>query len=286
MRYVVHGDKVFPEGITEDPDGRGFYVSGSADGTIYRGERGVPDTEVWQEAGSDGRDCALGMAADPYGRLLVCGGKDGVLYAYDLATGALVARRAVGTEPTLLNDVCVLGDHAYVTDSLRPVVWRFGLGADGVGEAEELVGLTSHDPGDAYLNGIVPTPDGDGLLVAAQGTGELWRVEVATRTASRVDLGGVPVNGDGMVWVGDVLYVCDNTDEPDGSVRYWLTALRLDGTHRAVLAGRWEQRPEDTPTTVAHVGGRLLLVHSQFAMRRLGRPVEPPFTVGELDPPL
>src|ERR1043165_4722237 len=152
MNYVIPGEAVFPEGITEAPDGRGFYVSSSADGTIFRGELDVADLKVWQAAGTDGRDCALGMAVDPHGRLLVCGGKDGVLYAYDLATGDLAARRPVGTEPTLLNDVCVLDGPAYVADSLRPVVGRFRLDAEGVGEAEELIDLSPQDPGDAYLN--------------------------------------------------------------------------------------------------------------------------------------
>lgn len=282
MRYLIPGDAVFPEGITTD--GRAFYVSSSADGTIYRGEIGVPDLKVWLEAGTDGRDRALGMTVDPYGRLLVCG--DGALYAYDLATSAFIAKRPVATEPTLLNDVYVLDGHAYVTDSLRPVLWRFRVDAEGVGEAEEFADISSLDPGELpYLNGVVPTASGDGLLAAAQGTGELWRFELATGAASRVDLGGVPVNGDGMVWVGDVLYVCDNTDEPDGSVRYWLTALRFEEPGRAALAGRWEQSEADTPTTAAYLGGRLLLVHSQFGARRSGR-AAPPFTVGEVEVPL
>ncbi|MEV0646921.1 hypothetical protein AB0I28_16810 [Phytomonospora sp. NPDC050363] len=286
MRYVIPGEAVFPEGVTEAPDGRGFFVSGSADGTIFRGELGGGDLTVWGPAGSDGRDSALGMTVDPHGRLLVCGGKSGVLFAYDLATGALAARRPVGAEPTLLNDVCVLDGHAYVTDSLRPVVWRFALAPDSVGPAEEYFDLTPHDPGDAYLNGIVPTRDGTGLYAAAQGTGELWRLDPATRAAARVDLGGVPVNGDGMVWVDDVLYVCDNTDEPDGSARYWLTALHLaDDGRSGVLAGRWERTVADTPTTVAYVGGRLLLVNSQFGARREGT-AKAPFTVSEVGVPL
>jgi len=282
MRYLVPGDAVFPEGITEDPDGRGFYVSSSADGTVYRGELGVPDLKVWQAAGSDGRERALGMAVAE-GLLLVCT-PGGVLYAYDLATGGLVAKRAVPSSPTLLNDVCVHDGHAWVTDSLRPVVWRFAVSSGGVGEAEEFVDLTPQDPGNAYLNGIVPTLDGRALLVAAQGTGELWRFDLESRAASRMDLGGAVVNGDGMVWAGDVLYVCDNTDEADGSVRYWLTALRVVGD-RASLAGRWEQSVDDTPTTAAYLGGRLLLVHSQFGARRLGRAAAP-FTVGEIEVPL
>lgn len=40
-----------------------------------------------------------------------------------------------------------------------------------------------------------------------------------------VDLGGERLNGDGLAFAGGLLYACDNSDEPDGSVRYWLTAL-------------------------------------------------------------
>lgn len=283
--YTLPGAGIFPEGITEDPGGTAFYVSGSSDGTVFRGELGRPELTVWLPPGSDGRESALGMTADAHGRLLVCGGSGGVLYAYDLATAALVARHAVGTAPTLLNDVCVHDGHAYVTDSMRPVVWRFPLG-DTVGPPEEWLDLAPFGAVDPYLNGIVPTRDGTALLAAAQGTGELWHLNLAGRKAERVDLGGVLANGDGMVWVGEVLYVCDNTDEPDGSARYWLTALRTspDG-RRAELAGRWERAAADTPTTVAYLGGRLLLVNSQFAGRRMGT-VKEPFTVSVVGVPL
>lgn len=89
----------------------------------------------------------------------------------------------------------------------------------------------------------------------------------------RRGVGIVPVNA------------CDNTDEPDGSVRFWLTALRLSADARAAtLAGRWERALTDTPTTLAWLGGRLYVVNSQFFARRAGT-AAPPFTVSALPPP-
>jgi sugar lactone lactonase YvrE len=49
--YLLPGDGIFPEGITEDPDGRTFYVGSSGDGTIFRGRLDDPRTEVLQEGG-------------------------------------------------------------------------------------------------------------------------------------------------------------------------------------------------------------------------------------------
>jgi len=285
--YVVPGDAVFPEGITEDPDGVTFYVSSADDGSIFRGRTDTAELERWLPGGADGRTTALGMAVDAAGRLLICGGSTGHLYAYGTPAGELIARRTVPSAQALLNDVCVTGGYAYVTDSQRPVVWRLATAGE-LGQPEEWLDLSDHgaEPDRLhYLNGIVPARDGSLLLIAAQGTGALWRADVTARTASPVDLGGELVNGDGLVFAGDLLYACDNTDEPDGSVRYWLTALRLSADARAgALAGRWERRPADTPTTLAFTGGRLYAVNSQFAGRRAGT-AGPPFTVSAMTPP-
>jgi Cu-Zn family superoxide dismutase len=271
--YLLPGDGVFPEGITEDPDGATFYVSSYAQGTIFRGRLDEPETEVWLAAGADGRTRAAGMAVDPAGRLLVCGGDTGRLFGYDTTSGALVARHTVPGR-SLLNDVCVAGGYAYVTDSVRPVLWRVPLG-DAIGAPEEW--LTVPDPGELpYLNGIVALDAGRTLLVAAQGTGTLWRIDVAAATAEQIDVGGVPVNGDGLVVVDDLVYVCDNIDLPDGGADHVLTALRPAPDRRsAALVGRWPQRHRDTPTTVAHLADRLLLVHSQFAGQHDGTAAAP-----------
>jgi sugar lactone lactonase YvrE len=287
--YVLPGDDVFPEGITEDPDGVTFYVSSSRHGTIFRGRIDAPELEVWQPGGVDGRTESFGMAVDGAGRLLVCGGGTGHLFAFDRSSGAQLARRTVpATSETFLNDVCVVNDAAYVTDSLEPVVWRLPLGPE-VGEFELFSDLRDHgaDPETQPLpNGIVPVDAGRAVLVAAPGTGVLWRVDVATGSATLVDVGGTRINGDGLVFVGDVLYICDNTEEPDGSTRYCLTALELAPDARSgKVLGRWERSTADTPTTAAYLDGRLYLVNSQFAGRDAGTATAP-YTVKALVPPL
>lgn len=197
--YVLPGDGVFPEGITEDPDGVTFYVSGSANGTIYRGRITEPELEVWAPGGADDRTQVLGMAVDGAGLLLACGGKTGELYAFDTGTGELVVRHAVASDPALLNDICVAGDSAYMTDSLQPIVWRVPLGdktgdrAGGeVGVPEVFSDFRAHgvDPEAMhYLNGVVLARDGGGLIVAAQGTGVLWRVDLVTGEPVAIDVG-------------------------------------------------------------------------------------------------
>jgi Cu-Zn family superoxide dismutase len=297
--YILPGEQVFPEGITEDPDGVTFYVSSARDGTVFRGRTDRDQVDVWLPGGADGRTEALGMAVDHAGRLLVCGGSTGHLFAVDRASGALAARYPVPSSATLLNDVCVLDGCAYVTDSVRPVVWRLPLDGEpgdpgdpsrtgGPGQPAvwvDLTGFGARPDVEHYLNGIASTGTGGPLVVAAQGAGVLWRVDVTSAEAVPIDLGGVTVNGDGMVVVGDLLYVCDNSDEPDGSVRFWLTALRLTAdARRGELVGRWERPYADTPTTAAYLGGRLYLVNSQFAAARDGT-AKAPFTVSALAPP-
>lgn len=285
--YVLPGEDVFPEGITEDPGGVMFYVSSARQGTIFRGRTDAAGLEVWQPGGVDGRGQALGMAVDDANRLLVCGGETGYLFAYDTCAGQLLAQRTVPATPTLLNDVCVTGRAAYVTDSARPVVWRVPLD-DGIGELEPFADLTRYgaDPAAGhYLNGIVPALGGTILVVAAQGTGVLWRVDLMTGAAAPIDLNGALVSGDGLVFAGDLLYACDNTEEPDGAVRFWLTAIRLQpGADSGQLAGRWERPAADSPTTAAYIDGRLYLVNSQLLGDRDGS-ARPPFTVSALAPP-
>lgn len=282
--YELPGDQVFPEGIAVGPDGRTFYVSGARNGAIYRGHLDEPRLEVWQQPGVDGRDRAVGMAVDDRGRLLVCGWTSGCLYAFDTRTGEARGTRQVPVAEAGLNDVTVHDGYAYVTDSGEPLIWRFAVGAE-LGEHERWLDLGEHGastkPFTDFLNGIVATPDGRALIVAAQGAGVLWRVDLATKQAARIPL-DTAVNGDGLAYANGTLYICDNTDEPDGSVRYWLTAVDPDA---ARLLGRWERPHDDSPTTLAEAEGRLLLVNSQFGADRLGR-ARAPFTIGVLEAPL
>ncbi|GLZ76381.1 hypothetical protein Afil01_11880 [Actinorhabdospora filicis] len=285
-QYVIPGDGVFPEGITEGIGRHEFYVSASAGGAIYRGDTGRRELEPWLPGGEDGRVSTLGLALDGHGRILICGGRSKAFYAYNLSSGDLEERHEYAG---FLNDVCVHGGFAYLTDSHNPRILRAEVGEKGVGAPELWLDLSTEET-DPFFNGIVPTPDGSAIVWAAQGSHHLWRAAVSqtpgsSGKAEMIDVGDLLIAGDGMVFVGDVLYICDNTDEADGSARFWLTALTSsDGWRSAELAGRWERPAADTPTTVAHRDGRLLLVNSQFVGRDKGTAAAP-FTVSAVPLP-
>ncbi len=262
------GEGVHPEGIAEDPDGVTFYVSSARQGTIFRGRLDRQELEIWQPAGVDGRTNSLGMTVDGRGRLLVCGHRSGHLFAYDTRTGALVWRQRVPSADPMLNDVCVVGEHAYVTDSHSPIVWRFPLDGGDPAEWADL-GEAQLRP---YLNGVVAHEGG--LLVAAQGTEVLWRVDLASRETTRLADG---IAADGMMIVDDILWACDNNDKG-----FYLSGYRLSPT--VSLVHRITLPTDDTPTTVAHLGGRALVVNSQFIPGREGR-AAPPFTVTAVELP-
>ncbi|WP_018348310.1 SMP-30/gluconolactonase/LRE family protein [Longispora albida] len=278
--YLLPGENVHPEGIAADPDGETFYVSSARQGTIFRGRIGQPELEVWQPGGADGRGNALGLTVTGDGRLIVCGSESGYVFWYDTASGELVARRQVPAAETLLNDVCVAGGYAYVTDSKRPVIWRFALGGSDaeIGEAEEWLDLGEAEL-TPYLNGIVPALDDTVLLVAAQGTEVLWRVDIASRSAEKLD---GQVSADGLVLLGGKLYACDNAETADG-LEFYLSEFTLPADLRGFeLARRWQRDTEQTPTTVAWLGGRMLLVNSQFVAGRNGTAAAP-FTISAVE---
>ena len=116
-------------------------------------------------------------------------------------------------------------------------------------------------------------------LVVQSSTGNLYRVDLATRAVSQVDLGGVALtSGDGLELVGGrTLYVVRNSLETIATVDLAKDAARGTVTAQTVLPDlRY-------PTTATAVANRLLVVNSQFDQRG-GDPVEP-FTVSSIPRP-
>ncbi|WP_328992840.1 hypothetical protein OG394_01140 [Kribbella sp. NBC_01245] len=264
--YLLPGDWVRPEGITLGPS-NDFFSGSSADGTIYRCNLMEPTAEVWSPPGVDGRTVALGM--DLYGeaQLVVCGGRTGALFVYDVAGRALISKRVVDG---YLNDVLVVGNRAYATDSSRPVVWEFDLLGNEAPKPIDLVGAGSG----AYLNGIAATADGTALLVAAQGTEVLWRVELADGSACAI---ARDFAADGLLLLGDTLIGVCNRGETVETAEFFLAALGLtDNARSAALIGTFADPRFDTPTTLVADGNRLLVVNAQFAK---GAAAAPPFQV-------
>ncbi|MGN6635843.1 MAG: hypothetical protein ACTHJ6_10360 [Oryzihumus sp.] len=271
--YVLPGDRVFPEGITEGPDGT-FFVGSTSDGTLFRIAPGKVEADVWSLGGVDDRTELLGLAVARGRRLVACGGSTGALFVYDVETAELLGRRDVPAERSLLNDVATDGDHAWVTDSSRPLIWRLPLDVDGagtVGEPEVLVDLaTLGAPQDSFLNGIVVE---EGLLlVAAQGEGTLWRVDARTGEADRVDLHGVVFGADGLLLHqdhagGTFLVGLTNEGESRDTLTFGLTVLHLSPDRRSARLVSVMPLDAalgfDSPTTLAAQGDRLLVVCGQ-----------------------
>ncbi|GAA2727705.1 SMP-30/gluconolactonase/LRE family protein [Cellulomonas aerilata] len=280
---------VFPEGIAVRGDT--FFVGSTTDGTIYRGDvREGTATPFLLPGNPEGRTSAIGMKVD--GRtLFVAGGSTGQVFAYDVRSGELTGRWTVtdpAGSPTFLNDLVVdrSGD-VYVTDSLRPVLYRIDARdrrTDGVQTLPPFVRFT----GTALtyvegfnVNGIAVSPDDRYLVLAQSNTGTLFRVGIRDRSVTPVDLDGQDVPGDGLVLRGRTLYVVDNRSADPAVVRVDL--------ERDLTAGTVVSRTADPsfafPTTAASVGRSLLVVNSQFDARNAGRPPTLPFTVSRIPAP-
>ena len=270
--YLLPGDRIFPEGITVQ--GGFFYVTGTTDGTIFRGSLREPVAQVFLPGGQDGRTTARGLDATKE-LLVVAGGPTGTLFVYDRESGDFLG--SFSAPGAFLNDVRVApnGD-AYVTDSTNDVVYRVPASALGTtsGGLERFSPGSVDDPlGQFNANGIAISPDGRYLVVVQTDTGRLFRISTGDASVQPIDLGGATVrNGDGIVLQGRTLYVVRNAAEA-------VAEVRLSGQ---LTRGRVVDTISDEsfafPTTAAISRGRLLVVNSQFNQRANPQP----FTVSSL----
>lgn len=285
--YLVPGDRAFPEGIAAGERGT-FFVSSLGDGTVYRGHVDRPELEVFLPPDpSVGRTAVGGITLDRQGRLWLAGGTNGRVWVHDAESGALLADldNDLPDGSTLLNDLVVTRDAAYLTDSFSPQLWRVPLDREEIGDLEVAVDLAgtpfTYVPGAFNANGIAASRGGRELLVGQSVTGRLFRVDVASGAVDEVDLGGATLRGsDGLLLEGRRLSVVQNDLATGGGL---VSVVELTGDLRAgevtaVLTGALQ-----FPTTAARVDGRLLVVDSQIDALFYGAAVDPPFTVTALD---
>jgi len=246
-----------PEGIVVG-EGNTAYVGSLADGDIYRANLVTGAGEVFiQGPGTP----AVGLAFDDRtGYLFVSGGPNGDGRIYDTHTGDLVAEYDFGGG--FVNDVIVAPRAAYFTDSFMPVLYKVELDASGEPGAFDTLPLSGDFvfvPGGFNTNGIVATPNGNGLIVVHSSRGELYFVDTQTGEASLIDLGGENVNsGDGLLLLGRTLYVVQNS----------LNQIAQFQLNRDYSAARLQQiltdDDFDVPTTVSNQGARLYAVNARF----------------------
>jgi sugar lactone lactonase YvrE len=284
-RYVLPGEQVFPEGVAYQSDTGDFYVGSTTDGTVFRGnvEGGPKEAEVFLEPESDGRTTAIGMEVDKEGRLFIAGGDTGRIFVYDTESADLVRRLDTpDAESTFLNDVAVTPDgDVYLTDSMRPVLFRVTSTADGVSEAEPWLnfeGTPAEYEEGFNLNGINATDDGRYLVAVQSNTGELFRIDTESKEVVEINLGGETLtNGDGLLLDGRTVYVVRNEQE-------LIVPVELSGEYISGEVGEPFTDPSFAfPTTLAKTDGRLLVVNSQFDKQE-GEP-ELPFTVSSVEVP-
>lgn len=253
-----------PEGIAS---GRGstLYVGSISLGAIYQADARTGEGSLLVAPDADRQ--AVGMTYDGRrDRLFVAGGLTGQAYVYDASTGATLAVYQL-TAPGmgLVNDVALLRDAAYFTESFGDVLYRVPLERNGAlgdpadVQAIPLGGDFEFVPGDFNLNGIVAAPGDKALIAVNTATGRLYRIDPETGVTTEIPLaGGSLVAGDGLALVGHTLYVVQGALDQ-------VTVVRLSPHFTSGEIDRVITDPGFRfPSTVAVFGSSLYVVNARF----------------------
>ncbi|MFF3844318.1 SMP-30/gluconolactonase/LRE family protein [Streptomyces sp. NPDC002328] len=246
-----------PEGIAIGS--RPFaYMGSRANGGIYRTDLRTGEGEILHPGGPG--ELSIGLKLDRDGLLYVAG-NTGVARVIDSRTAEVLATHRL-TDPTghFINDVALLGDRAWFTDSRDAVLYGVPRGRPGAIRALPLTGDWVQLPGVNNANGIVGAPDGRSLIVVKSTPGELYNVDLRTGHATRITLTGAAdvVNGDGLYRIGRTLYVVQNRLN-------LISVWSLDRRATTATLTRTITSPHfDVPTTAARYGNRLYLVNARF----------------------
>ncbi len=232
--FTIPEKGVVAEGVAYDPATKAFFVASVNKGQLYRvGPDGKISVFV---PPASGLRSPLGMGVDAKRRTLwvvsetipqMNGGKEGDppdsgLFAFDLDTGRLRKRYAPppSGEAPHFDDLGVAGDgRVFVNDGFHPRIYTLAPG----GEALELW-LESDEMGGTQ--GLAPTPDGRTLYVSDYR--DLWRVDVASKKATRIlPPADLALNGiDGLEYADGRLTAVQNGIEPPRAI---LLELAPDG---------------------------------------------------------
>jgi Cu-Zn family superoxide dismutase len=280
-RYELPREVSHPEGIAYDAESGVVYVAGSPDGQIARidlrtGQGRLVGQGLAGELGGVFPGI-LGLKVDDRGRLWMAGGRTGKVFVTDARTGALLQTiETPDAAKGLINDIAFAGGKAFFTDTLRATLWAVDAGETIAAAPERWLdfGATplqySEGPN---LNGITATPDGRTLLVGQMNKGLLFKIDLASRSVTPIDIKGETVAGvDGLVLNGQTLYVIR---QPAGEIV--TISLAPDMASGAVIA-RTSSSGLLWPATGVIAGDELLVVNSQFNRRSTGD-AQRPFSI-------
>lgn len=277
--YELPGESTYPEGIAYDTSSGTFLVGSAADGTIFQGDSETSKITTFIK-GSDGEPFAtLGLKVDDRNQLWVAGGTSGQVRVYDIR--AAKQTRTISTPgegSPLLNDLVVTpSSDVYVTDSYRPTLFKISAENEMAEAWLNLTGTVFEYEDGVNANGIVVTPNESYLLVVQMNTGRLYRVDIASKEVSEVDLGGETlIGGDGLVLDGQTLYAVLQTGNEIVSVD--LSEDFSSGT----VTSRIQDESLAYPATAAKADNRLLVVNAQFDRMQSEEGPSLPFTVSSI----
>jgi sugar lactone lactonase YvrE len=246
------------EGIARG-HGSTFYAGDLFAGDIYRGDVREGTAGLFIEV-PDGRQ-ALGMTFDrSTGLLYVAGGFTGQAYVYDTETASTVAEYQFADPATspVINDVALTEEGAWFTNSTAPVLYLVPFDEEpGEFETLELSGPAADTSKDFNNNGIVATRDGETLIVAHSGNGQLYTVDPDTGESALIEGVSVP-NVDGIAKRGLTLWAVQNFSNQISAVT--LSPDLSSGSIDHVITSDLFQ----IPTTAAVFGSRLAVVNAKF----------------------
>jgi hypothetical protein len=263
---ILLPDGFEPEGIVS---GRGttFYVGSLATGAIYKGDFRTGEGSILVGASSR---LAFGLSYDERsGYLFVAGGPLGSLYVYNGSTGALLGEYNIPTA-LFINDVVVTKNAVYLSESLRPYIYKLPLGPAGKlpdpGSIQELALTGDYQfienaptPFGLNNNGIETTPNGKYLIVGNMADGNLYRVDAETGYSVLIQGVNVPFN-DGLLLKGKTLYVVQNIISQVAEVR--LSSDLLSGSLERVITNP----AFEVPATITSFGNALYVVNARFTL--------------------
>ncbi|HKQ45881.1 MAG TPA: hypothetical protein VJS47_10860 [Rhizomicrobium sp.] len=270
----------YPEGIGYDAASGHIYTASALDGIVVRTNLRSGASEIIAKPGvilpDDNKvfPGALGMKVDRAKRLWLTGGRTGKIHVLDTRDGSLIKTIATPGEGGVLNDTVVTQDYVYVTDTFRPTLWRVPVNGSQIGEAEAWIDLKGspidYSQQGPKLNGVTLTPDGKDLIVVHMGNGKLFKIGIATRAITPIDIGTDTVQGgDGLALDGTLLYV---VRQPAAEV---VTVKLASDLSSGKIVSRLTDPAIKWPATAVKVGDELLVVNAQFNKRATNDPVRP-----------
>jgi Cu-Zn family superoxide dismutase len=283
-RITLPASVTFPEGIAYDPARGAVYTASAETGVVVRvdlktraAETVVPAGTL-VPAGSATFPAVLGMKIDSANRLWIAGGRTRKMWVVDTRSGKVLRELQVPNPASLINDVVIVGNAAYFTDTFTPTLWRVEAHGDHIMDAVPFVEFkgTALEYGEgANVNGIAATADGTSLILVQMAKGLLFRVDVGTKAVSAIDTQGADLTGaDGLVLDGRTLYVVRQT-----AVEIATVALSAD-LKTGTVVSRFKDPALAWPATAAKVDDRLIVVNTQFNARQNNTATRPFTLVG------